>query len=305
VPNDAYELHEETDRASNGGLDGEEDSDAAEEEVQGYSDDGAEEEVQDGQHLGEELDGAEEEGDLNGAEADLEIQPRKRRSWNKVPTATYIIKWINKEGRPVSPMKNAMKWGNVLGAIARENCGINLRSLRGPRNKQWSNLLLGKMRDIFKFNDHDNALAEIHAMHTFTKALSTNRYHANKLLDDGHDLEDIKKLYPSTTDEEWKEFLDYRDSDAYKQDKEKFAKIRSQMVGNHNLATRGYEGKQPIWDKHDAMFSSQGQLTPFSNILDPCAKKYFRSLAVLNKDTGLYYFEDPAVAKAAERAVCN
>ena len=75
------------------------------------------------------------------------------------------------------------------------------------------------------------------------------------------------------------------------------------MVGNHNLGTRGYEGKQPIRDKHEVMFSSQGQPTPFSNILDPCAKKYFWSLAVLHKEIGLYYFEDPAVAKAAERAV--
>ena len=161
------------------------------------------------------------------------------------------------------------------------------------------------MRDIFKFNDRDNAFAEIHAMRVFTKALNSNRYRANKLLDEMYDLEDIKKLYPSTTNEEWKEFLDYWDSDAYKQDRENFTQLRSQMVGNHNLGTRGYEGKQPIWDKHDAMFSSQGQPTPFSNILDPCAKKYFRSLAVLHKETRLYYFEHPAVVKAAGRAVCN
>ena len=72
------------------------------------------------------------------------------------------------------------------------------------------------MRDIFKFNDRDNALAGIHAMRVFTKALNSNRYRANKLLDNDYDLEDIKKIYPSTTDEEWKEFLDYRDSDACK-----------------------------------------------------------------------------------------
>ena len=99
------------------------------------------------------------------------------------------------------------------------------------------------MRDILKFNDRDNALAEIHSIRVFTKALSSNRYCENKLLDDGHDLEYIKNLYPSTTDEEWKEFLDYRDWDAYKQDKEKFAQLRGQMVGNPNLGTRGYEGK--------------------------------------------------------------
>ena len=82
-PSYAYGLHEETDCAADGGLDGEEDSDAAEEELQdgeGYSDDVAEEELQDGQHVGEELDGAEEEGDLDGAKADLENKPRKRRS---------------------------------------------------------------------------------------------------------------------------------------------------------------------------------------------------------------------------------
>ena len=64
----AYELHEETDHAADGGVDGEE-SDAVEEEMQdgdGYSDAAAEE---------KQLDGAEEEGDLNGAQDDLEIQP--------------------------------------------------------------------------------------------------------------------------------------------------------------------------------------------------------------------------------------
>ena len=47
-PSYAYEFHEETVRDADGGLDGEEDSDAAEEELQdgeGYSDDGAEVEV--------------------------------------------------------------------------------------------------------------------------------------------------------------------------------------------------------------------------------------------------------------------
>ena len=123
------------------------------------------------------------------------------------------------------------------------------------------------MGDIFKFNDRDNALSQIHAMRVFTKALCTNRYRANKLMDDGNDLEDISNLYPSTTNEEWTVFLDYRDSDIHREDKEKFAKLWSQMVGSHNLGTHGYERKQPIWDKHDAMFSSQGQLSPFSNIL--------------------------------------
>ena len=48
------------------------------------------------------------------------------------------------------------------------------------------------MRDILKFNDRDNALAQIDAMCLFTKALRTNRYRAKRLLDDGNDLEDIK-----------------------------------------------------------------------------------------------------------------
>ena len=69
-------MHEEINHDANGGVDGEEDLDAVEEELpdaEGYFDDVAEEELQDGQHVGEELDGAEEEGDLNGAEADLKF----------------------------------------------------------------------------------------------------------------------------------------------------------------------------------------------------------------------------------------
>ena len=65
----AYELHEETDHAADRAVDGEEDSYVVEEEMQdreGYSNGAAEE---------NELDGSEEEGVLNGAQDDLEIQP--------------------------------------------------------------------------------------------------------------------------------------------------------------------------------------------------------------------------------------
>jgi hypothetical protein len=31
--------------------------------------------------------------------------------------------------------------------------------------------------------------------------------------------------------------------------------LRSKMLGNHNLSTHGYKGKEPIWDAHDAEFT--------------------------------------------------
>ncbi|KAI4990203.1 hypothetical protein ZWY2020_038566 [Hordeum vulgare] len=91
-PSNAYELHEETNHSVDREVDSEEDSDDVGEELphgEGYSDDVAEEEVQDVQHVGEELDGAEEEGDLNGTKADLENHLRKHRS--RISTIRRLI----------------------------------------------------------------------------------------------------------------------------------------------------------------------------------------------------------------------
>jgi hypothetical protein len=83
---------------------------------------------------------------------------------------TYKITRIAKSGKPVNPKTNIMKWGNVLVAIVHENCGINLKSIRGREKKHRGNLLLAKMRDIFKFNNHDMARAKRHVMLKFTPA---------------------------------------------------------------------------------------------------------------------------------------
>lgn len=72
------------------------------------------------------------------------------------------------------------------------------------------------MHNIFQFNDHDRALAESYAKGTFTRSLSSWKYHANRLLHEEKDLEtEIKPLYPMINDEEWDKFIAYRDTNEY------------------------------------------------------------------------------------------
>lgn len=110
--------------------------------------------------------------------------------------------------------------GNVLSAIVRENCTMNQKSMRGKENKHWAELLLSKMNNIFKFNDDNMTLVQRYAMIMFTTSLSLWKYRANRLLDEGKDLEeDIKPLYPTTSYQEWAEFLAYRETEQYQTSK--------------------------------------------------------------------------------------
>lgn len=77
------------------------------------------------------------------------------------------------------------------------------------------------------------------------------------------------------------------------------------MQGDNRLGTRGYEGKKPKWDVEDAEFTSQGKAMPFDDIMETTARNYFRSLATYDEKTGIYYFTDPELVKAAKRAVIN
>lgn len=96
----------------------------------------------------------------------------------------YVITRVDKAGRPLSPKKNAQKWGNALAAIVRETLSINKKSIRGKDDQPWRELLLSRMRKIYQFNDDDRDLQKSFAVGTFTTPLSSWIYHANKVLDE-------------------------------------------------------------------------------------------------------------------------
>ena len=47
--------------------------------------------------------------------------------------------------------------------------------------------------------------------------------------------------------------------------------LRDKNLGNHHLGSRGYPGKQDIWDKEDAEYEAANKLNPYKKYKDPKA----------------------------------
>lgn len=148
------------------------------------------------------------------------------------------------------------------------------------------------------------ALTQRYAIITFTTTLSFWKYHENKLQDQGKDLEeDIKPLYPMLNDQDWDEFIKYRETEQYKKANLDGKKLRKALQGNHRLGTRGYEGKKPKWVAEDTEFASQDKAMPLDDILEPTTRNYFWSLATYEENVRVYNFTYLELAKAAKRGV--
>ena len=62
--------------------------------------------------------------------------------------------------------------------------------------------------------------------------------------------------------------------------------MRDKNVGNHNLGSRGYAGKEPIWEKEDAELRAKNIENPYDKYTDPIAKGFIRSRYHVDKTTG-------------------
>ena len=48
--------------------------------------------------------------------------------------------------------------------------------------------------------------------------------------------------------------------------------MKALSIGNHHLGCRGYDGKEPIWEKEDQACREQGIENPFDKYTDPKVK---------------------------------
>ena len=48
-------------------------------------------------------------------------------------------------------------------------------------------------------------------------------------------------------------------------------------IGHHGLGCRGYEGKEPIWEKEDKAYEDAGIENPYDKFKDRLFKRYVRS----------------------------
>ena len=60
--------------------------------------------------------------------------------------------------------------------------------------------------------------------------------------------------------------------------------MRDKNIGLHNIRTRGFLGKQPIWDKEDAT-RPPGEENPWEKFKDPLARRMIRARYHTDKET--------------------
>jgi hypothetical protein len=58
-----------------------------------------------------------------------------------------------------------------------------------------------------------------------------------------------------------------------------------QYIGNHQLGSGGYRGKQKNWDKEDAELIHQGLANPWEKITDVKVRNFVRACYYWDKDT--------------------
>ncbi|KAK1693399.1 hypothetical protein QYE76_010096 [Lolium multiflorum] len=62
--------------------------------------------------------------------------------------------------------------------------------------------------------------------------------------------------------------------------------MRELNIGNHNLGSRGYEGKEPYWAKEDEAYVNAGIENPWLKYKDPLERRFIRSRYHKKKLTG-------------------
>ena len=80
--------------------------------------------------------------------------------------------------------------------------------------------------------------------------------------------------------------------------------MREKNIGNHNLESRGYAGKEPIWAKEDAAIIADGKPNPFDKFEDLLAKNFIRSRYRRDPITGEFYTTEK-VAELEKHLVRN
>ena len=72
--------------------------------------------------------------------------------------------------------------------------------------------------------------------------------------------------------------------------------IKALNIGNHRLGCRGYDGKEPIWEKEDQAYREQGIENPLDKYRDPKVKNFVRSRYGKEKESG-ELITDPKVVQ--------
>ena len=102
-------------------------------------------------------------------------------------------------------------------------------------------------------------------------------------------LSKILEENPTLMEEEFEKFKDTCATEAAKAKAAKFKSLRQRNTGKPRLASRGYHGKRPIWDKEDTGCEAAGIPDPFVKFTNLLERDSIRARYKWDKEKKVFY----------------
>ncbi|KAK1609673.1 hypothetical protein QYE76_033346 [Lolium multiflorum] len=209
---------------------------------------------------------------------------RKQRRPNRVGTTREIITAVDaKTGLPTEPKHLAKGYGLQLGAILRDVVDVNETKLRTKKKQHLQAQLLARLHARYEFpveyrnEDPKDNIVNRRALSKFSKNLSGYKTMLRGMLGNNETWEEIQRHFPRMTLEQYNKFLENEELEYTKRQSTWGKELADKNIGHHNLGCRGFEGKQPVWDKEDQAYINAGLEPPFAKYKDPLFRAYLRS----------------------------
>ncbi|KAK1614363.1 hypothetical protein QYE76_019880 [Lolium multiflorum] len=205
----------------------------------------------------------------------------------KVPM--FRIRWAKSVKRRPDVAKG---YGNQLSCILREVVNLNETDLRAESKAPLRAQLIARLHARYKFlgdyasSHQTNNIVNSQALLKFTKHLSSYKYMVRKLIAEGKGFEEVHSAFPHVTQADFDAFVANEELQATKNRKLWGKEMRELNIGNHNLGSRGYEGKEPYWAKEDEAYVNAGIENPWLKYKDPLERRFIRSRYHKKKLTG-------------------
>ncbi|KAK1669333.1 hypothetical protein QYE76_057492 [Lolium multiflorum] len=204
----------------------------------------------------------------SGAGTSGSKRPRKAKRQNTVGTAQ-----TQSRGGPAmdcgATAKDVARVRQPSGMYPPRRVNLNETDLRAESKAPLRAQLIARLHSRYKFlgdyasTDQTNNIVNSQALLKFTKHLGSYKYMVRKLIAEGKELQATKnrKLWGK--------------------------EMRELNIGNnHNLGSRGYEGKEPYWAKEDKAYVNAGIENPWLKYKDPLERRFIRSRYHKKKLTG-------------------
>ncbi|KAK1651295.1 hypothetical protein QYE76_069100 [Lolium multiflorum] len=194
-------------------------------------------------------------------------RPRKARRQNTVGTGRDTVKEVDpvdcRRSLRMLPRGTATNWH-----VSSERSSISTRRTSELRAKRLCEP------------------SSLRALLKFTKHLSSYKYMVRKLIAEGKGFEEVHSAFPHVSQADFDAFVANEELQATKNRKLWGKEMRELNIGNHNLGSRGYEGKEPYWAKEDEAYVNAGIENPWLKYKDPLERRFIRSRYHKKKLTG-------------------